>query len=102
MAQQTAVFFEDQDLMATPNATVVQLAQEGIVGVEDLADFNEESLKQVAENLRRPAGRIRPDPGTMNAAAHATIPTPLLFWSEISTTALGTDRLDEVLRPNRP
>ena len=60
--------------MSIPRATVTQLANEGIVTVEDLEDFDGESIKQIANNLRRPGGRVRdPTPG---AARGATIPTP--------------------------
>jgi hypothetical protein len=59
--------------MGIPHATVVRLATEGITSVIDLADFDKESLQQLADNLRRP-GRV-PDP---NPAAQpgATIATP--------------------------
>ena len=60
--------------MGIPNATVVQLVQDGISTVSDLADFNKNTLQQVADNLRRPGGRI-PDPA-VGAAVGATIPTP--------------------------
>ena len=60
--------------MSIPHATVVQLQQEGITAVSDLADFDQSSLQQLADNLRRPGGRVpNPDPG---ADAGATIPTP--------------------------
>ena len=71
-AQQTATFFTtDMDI---PAATVTQLGNEGIVSVSDLAEFTEDSIKHIAENLRRPTGRVAdPDP---NAAEGATIPQP--------------------------
>ena len=71
---QAHAFFTEPAQMGIPVATVAQLAVEGIATVSDLADFDEESLKQVAENLRRPAGRV-PDP-TPGAPQGATIPTP--------------------------
>ena len=72
-AQQTA-FFEDAAQMGIPNATAVQLQQEGINNVDDLVDFDKGTIEQIAANLRRPAGRIAdPNPG---AAAGATVPTP--------------------------
>jgi len=56
-------FFEDVDQMAIPNATRIQLQQEGIEHLADLLDFDKEALRQVAENLRRPGGRVpNPDP----------------------------------------
>lgn len=73
-AAQTAAFFEDEAQMGVAHATVVQLGVEGITSVADLADFDKDSLQQLADNLRRPGGRI-PDPNP-NAAPGATIPTP--------------------------
>ena len=73
-AAQTTAFFEDPAQMGIPHETVLQLVQEGIDSVDDLADFDKDSLQQLADNLRRPGGRI-PDPDP-NAAAGATIPTP--------------------------
>ena len=73
-AAQTTAFFENADQMALPHETVVQLAQEGIETVGDLVDFDKDTLQQVADNLRRPGGRI-PDPNPQ-AAEGATIPTP--------------------------
>jgi hypothetical protein len=72
-AQRTA-FFENADQMGIPQATIVQLQAEGIAGVEDLTDFDKETIEQIASNLRRPAGRV-PDPNP-GAAAGATIATP--------------------------
>jgi predicted RecB family nuclease len=74
-ATQTTAFFEEPAQMGIPNATVVQLLQqEGINTVDDLADFDKDTIEQIAANLRRPAGRI-PDPNPQ-AAQGATIPTP--------------------------
>ena len=71
---QTTAFFQDPLQMGVPNATVVALQDEGITTTGDLADFDEDTIKQIAENLRRPAGRV-PDPNP-GAADGATIPTP--------------------------
>ena len=38
-AAQTTAFFKNVNQMALPRVTVVQLANEGIVMVEDLAEF---------------------------------------------------------------
>ena len=65
-------FFEQDTQTGIPNATIIQLQQEGITMVDDLADFDKDTMEQIAANLRWPAGRI-PDP---NATAGATIPTP--------------------------
>jgi hypothetical protein len=72
-AQRTA-FFVDAGQMGIPQETVVQLQAEGIDGVDDLTDFDKETIEQIASNLRRPAGRV-PDPNP-TAAEGATIPTP--------------------------
>ena len=73
-AAQTTAFFEHVDQMGIPHVTVLQLQAEGITSVSDLADFNKDSLQQLADNLRCPGGRV-PDP---NPAAQpgSTIPTP--------------------------
>ena len=73
-AAQTTAFFENADQMGIPNATVVQLQEEGIDTVDSLADFDKTTIEQIAANLRRPAGRI-PDPNPA-ADVGATIPTP--------------------------
>lgn len=53
VAQRTA-FFENADQMAIPNATVVQLVVEGINTVDDLSEFDKDTIQQIASNLRRP------------------------------------------------
>ncbi len=60
-AAQTTAFFEQDAQMGIPNETVVQLQQEGITTVDDLVDFDKDTIEQISANLRRPAGRI-PDP----------------------------------------
>ena len=80
-AAQTTQFFESNDQMGIPNATTIQLQNEGISIVDDLNDFDKDTLQQVADNLRRPGGRI-PDP-TPGAAPGATIPTtPFVFGAK--------------------
>jgi hypothetical protein len=73
-AAQTTAFFEQDTQMGIPNETVVQLQQEGITTIDDLVDFDKDTMEQIAANLRRPAGRIA-DPNP-TAAPGATIPTP--------------------------
>ena len=71
---QITQFFEAADQMGIPNETVVRLQAEGITTVDDLVDFDKDTLQTAADNLRRPGGRIQdPEPG---AAVGATIPTP--------------------------
>ena len=71
---QTTTFFEHAKQMGIPHTTVVQLWSEGIDVVTDLADFDKDSLQQLADNLRCPGGCI-PDPNP-GAPPGATIPTP--------------------------
>jgi hypothetical protein len=85
-AAQTTAFFEGAAQMGIPNATVVQLVNEGISEVDDLSEFDRDSLQQVADNLRRPGGRI-PDP-TAGAVAGATIPTPPFIFGAKSQQRL--------------
>ena len=85
-AQMTS-YFENTDQMGVQHATVVQLALEGIQTVDDLADFDKEALQQLADNLRRPGGRVpNPDPG---AATGSTIPTPAFVFGAKSHRGLG-------------
>ena len=74
MAPQTTTFFEDNEQMEIPHAMVIQLKTEGITTIGDLADFEKDSLQQLADNLHCPKGRI-PDPSP-NAGVGATIPIP--------------------------
>jgi hypothetical protein len=82
----TTAFFEAAAQMGIPRATVVQLVNEGISTVDDLSEFDRNSLQQVADNLRRPGGRI-PDP-TVGAIAGATIPTPPFIFGAKSQQRL--------------
>ena len=68
------VFFEGAAQMGIPHATVVQIQEKGIDNVDDLVDFDKDTIKQISANLQRTAGRV-PDPNPA-AAAGATIPTP--------------------------
>ena len=73
-AAQVTVFFEGAAQMGIPHATVVQIQEKGIDNVDDLVDFDKDTIKQISANLQRTAGRV-PDPNPA-AAAGATIPTP--------------------------
>ena len=85
-AAQTTAFFENPDQMGIPHATMVQMQQEGIQLVADLADFEKQSLQQLADNLRKPGGRIAdPDP---NAPLGATIPMPAFTYGAKSQKRL--------------
>ena len=71
---QTTSIFENINQMEIPHATITQLQYEGIITVDDLTDFDKDSLQQLADNLCHPSGRV-PDPYP-SAAPGATIPTP--------------------------
>ena len=71
---QTTDFFDEKGQMAIPHATVIPIHHKRIDHVNDLADFEKDTLNQVANNLRRPGGCIL-DPNT-GYAAGSTIPTP--------------------------
>ena len=77
-AAQTTASFESPDQMGIPHATMVQMQPEGIQSVADLADFEKDSLRQLADNLRKPGDRI-PDPDP-NAPVGATIPMPAFTY----------------------
>jgi hypothetical protein len=51
---QTTAFFEHADQMTIPNATVLQLVAEGINTVDDLLEFDKDTIQQIASNLRHP------------------------------------------------
>ena len=77
-ANQVRAFFHADNQMEISVATIVQLVQEGIEHPEDLQDFDKDSLKDVANNLRNPGGRIpHRDP---NAQENATISTPYVVF----------------------
>ena len=86
-AAQTTTFFENTDQMGVQHAMVVQLAQEGIQSIDDLADFDKEALQQLADNLRCLGGRVpNPDPG---AAVGETTPMPAFVFGAKSQKRLG-------------
>ena len=77
-ANQVRAFFHADKQMAIPVVTIVQLVQEGIEHPDDLQDFDKDSLKDVANNLRNPGGRIHHT--YPNAQANVTISTrPFVF-----------------------
>ena len=77
-ATQVIAFFEAANQMAIPHETRLQLQSEGMLDPNDLVDFDEDSIKSISENLRRPGGRV-PDT-TPSAAVGATVPaSPFVF-----------------------
>ena len=56
-AQRTS-FFQGAAQLGIPAATFAQMANDGIETEIDLLDFDETSIKQIAENLRRPPGGV--------------------------------------------
>ena len=88
-AAQTTAFFSEQGQMTLPDDTRIAIAQEELKDLADLVEFDERSLKQITDNLRRPGGRV-PDPNP-NATAGATIPTPaFVFGAKIQLRLKAT------------
>ena len=87
MIFRSTTFFENNDQMGIPHEIMVQLQPEGIQSVADLAAFDKDSLQQLGDNLRKPAGRIADlNP---NAAAGATIPTSAFTYGAKSQKRLS-------------
>ena len=57
-ANNTSNFFQEDTQMAIPQATIQPLANEGIVGVEDLAEFSSTDINHLAANFRKDANNI--------------------------------------------
>lgn len=91
-AAQITAFFTGADQMGIPQRTVNQLAHEGIADPADLVDFDKDTIKMVAENLRRPGGREpNPDPG---AAPGSTIATqPYVFSAKSQQRLLAVSNI---------
>ena len=53
---QTQAFFENANQMGVPNATRAHLETEGVTAVDDLLEFDKETIEQIAANCRRPPG----------------------------------------------
>ena len=69
--------------------TVVQLQNEGISTVDEPNDFDKDTLKQVADNLRNPNTWSRNGNDNPNAAVR--------FWSEVSKATPGSKRNSTIL-----
>ena len=48
---QTTAFFQISAQMGIPDETVVQLGNEGITTVDDLVEFEKDTIQQVADSL---------------------------------------------------
>ena len=51
-AVQRTAFFENNNQMGIPHASVMQLQDEGIISPDDLMDFDRDTIKQIAEMLK--------------------------------------------------
>ncbi len=80
--------------MAIPAATYAQMNIEGIINVEDLIEFDKDSLQTLADNLRRPPGRVpapagpAPPGGLPPPPPGGTIPTPAFVFGMRSQNRL--------------
>ncbi len=87
-AGQTTLFFEEVTQMGIAHATVVQLVEEGIDEVIDLAEFDKAALTQVADNLRQPGGRI-PNPDALAPAGSTIAQPPFAFGAKAQKRLLA-------------
>ena len=78
---QTTAFFVDQ--MGIPEATRQELQHEGCVLIDDLANFTDDTWKQVAENFKKPRGMV-PDP----AVNGGMMPAPPIVFGAMSMQRL--------------
>ena len=67
-ANQVLLFYTDADQMAIPQQTVAQLANEGIVTIEDQMGFTDSNFKQIADNIKNPP--VIPDPNNPGQTIH--------------------------------
>ena len=72
----TTLFYEANDQMAIPQPTLAQLRNEGTATVDDLGEFDKDMLQQIADNLRRPGGRV-PFPNYV-PPSHMPVPDPVV------------------------
>ena len=72
---QTVLFFEANDQMAIPRPVLAHLQNEGTTMIDYLAEFDKETLQQIADNLRR-LGCRAPDPNYVPPSPmHALAPS---------------------------
>eukprot|EP00957_Ditylum_brightwellii_P023030 1738087-Ditylum_brightwellii.AAC.1 len=90
---QTTNFFTSSKQMEVSKEMLVQLGKEGIKEVEDLAEFNKDIWKQVAENLKHPGSWMKNTVKEANQN-HATVPqTPYLFGARTQKRLLKASKL---------
>ena len=91
---QTTTLFEDLARMGIPHPKVIQLQQEGIIIVDEIANSDKTTIKKFAANLRRPEGHVQDLKRPNNV--DGMIPTQLFVFSTRSRTRLETD--DKLVR----
>ena len=84
-AAQMTAFFTEAAQMGIPANTYAQMQFEGITSVDDLEDFDDDALRQLAENLCRPGGQVQVDP--LNPAA-GMMNTPAFIFGAKSQSRL--------------
>ena len=83
---QTTLLYEANDQMAIPRPTLAQLRNEGITTIDDLGEFDKDTLQQISDNLQRPGGRVPdpnyvpPNPMLVPSPVVPTVPTPLFIF----------------------
>ena len=93
-AAQTKYFFEANDHMAIPRPTLLQLQNEGITSVDDLAKFDKETLQHIVDKMRRPdsiipdPNYVPPAPMPVPAPIVPTVPTPPFIFGAKSQKRL--------------
>ena len=73
--EEVKAFLCDYDQMALEEETRLRLQDKGINVPEDLVEFDEDSVRRIADNLRRPGG-CTPDPNSANLLTAPGLPTP--------------------------
>ena len=91
-ATQTTALKEDRNHIGISHTMVSQLQNKGIIIVADLINFDKSTIKHIAANLRRPAGRIvDSNPGAVHGA---TIPVPpIVFGSKSQKRLVVADKM---------
>ena len=77
-------FFTNAKQMALPARIALKLREEGIWSPADLLEFDTKSMSQIADNLRRPGGRVA-DPNDTST----TIAIPPFVFSTKSQQQLN-------------